>query len=148
MHPGQPGLEVMKVSTRLRLVINHHHQKTFYVIFSHFLPFPQLHLNSRSEQGAATSLESNPTFIQCSCQRPNCTDDDKDVDRDGDDFDGDGESDSQAMHLQKLVCQGRKSQTSIFPPQKLQFVEPRKLRNFCSRILHLASGQIVCTARS
>ena len=106
----------------------------FLYFFSHFLPFPQLHLNSRSEQGAATSLESNPTFIQCSCQRPNCTDDDKDVDRDGDDFDGDGESDSQAMHLQKLVCQGRKSQTSIFPPQKLQFVEPRKLRNFCSRI--------------
>ena len=109
-------------------------QLQFLVFFSHFLPFSQLHLNSRSEQGAATSLESNPTFIQCSCQRPNCTDDDKDVDRDGDDFDGDGESDSQAMHLQKLVCQGRKSQTSIFPPQKLQFVEPRKLRNFCSRI--------------
>ena len=107
--------------------------------FSSFSPLPQLHLSSRSEQGAATSLQSNPTFIQCSCQRPNCTDDDEDENGDEDDFDGDGddddgESDPQAMHLQKLVCQGRKSQTSIFPPQKLQFVEPRKLRNFCSRI--------------
>ena len=30
-------MKVMKVSTRLRLVINHHHQNNFYVIFSHFL---------------------------------------------------------------------------------------------------------------
>ena len=60
--------------------------------FSSFSPLPQLHLSSRSEQGAATSLQSNPTFIQCSCQRPNCTDDDKDEDDgDGDCDDGDGD---------------------------------------------------------